>query len=249
MRYFRLFRNLSNWYLYLAVKFSLTDRDPLLFRARNRIFIEVPRRLLHEFKEIFMEQCYTRGLGMPIPDSPTVIDIGANAGFFSLFAASRFHDPRILSFETIESNFGQLRRNRDLNRNCNMSCHNQAVFGHHGEILLTYSRDDGFTTSATVLGKFSKDDITVQVPCITLDEIFKDNGLKNCDLLKMDCEGSEYSILYNCPREHLSWIGQMAIEVHQGSRPEQNIEVLTEYLRGAGFQVRRHDHMVWAWHE
>ncbi len=249
MRYFRLFRNLSNWYLYLAVKLSLTDRDPLLFRARHRILIEVPRRLLHEFKEIFMENCYTRGLGMPVPDSPTIIDVGANAGFFSLFAASRFRDARILSFEPIESNFRQLGRNRDLNRACNMSCFAQAVFGHSGEILLSYLPEAGFTTSATILGKSSNDDITVQVPCITLDEIFKDNGLKNCDLLKMDCEGSEYSILYNYPREHLSRISQMAIEVHQGSGPEQNVEVLTEYLSGAGFQVRKHDHMVWAWHE
>jgi len=158
MRYLRLFRNLSNWYLYLAVKFSFTDSEPLLFRARNRILIEVPRRLLHEFKEIFMEECYTRGLGIPVPDCPTIIDIGANAGFFSLFAASRFCDARILSFEPIASNFRQLGRNRDLNRACNMSCFNQAVFGHNGEISLTYSQEDGFTTSATILGKSRDDD-------------------------------------------------------------------------------------------
>ena len=57
-----------------------------------------------------------RGLGLDIPDSPTIIDIGANAGFFSLFAASRFPGARIFSYEPIEGNFRQLQRNRDLNR-------------------------------------------------------------------------------------------------------------------------------------
>ena len=116
MRYLHLFRNISNWSLYLAVKFSLTSVDPPLFRTRNNILIEAPRRLLHEFKEIFMEECYMRGLGLDIPDSPTIIDIGANAGFFSLFAASRFPGARIFSYEPIEGNFRQLQRNRDLNR-------------------------------------------------------------------------------------------------------------------------------------
>jgi hypothetical protein len=29
-----------------------------------------------------MEECYVKGLGLNIPDSPVIIDIGANAGFF-----------------------------------------------------------------------------------------------------------------------------------------------------------------------
>lgn len=82
MRYIRFFRNLFNWWLHFAVKFGLTSKDPLIFRTWNNIIIEVPRRLLHEFKEIFMEDSYMRGMGLRLPDSPTVIDIGANAGFF-----------------------------------------------------------------------------------------------------------------------------------------------------------------------
>lgn len=52
IRYFHLFRNISKWWLHFAVKLSLTDADPLLFKTRNNVLIQVPRRLLHEFKEI-----------------------------------------------------------------------------------------------------------------------------------------------------------------------------------------------------
>ncbi|MBE9547030.1 MAG: hypothetical protein IMF10_06010 [Proteobacteria bacterium] len=57
-RYFNLLRNLSNWWLYLAVKFGLSGVDPILFRTRKHVLVEVPRRLLQTFKEIFMDECY-----------------------------------------------------------------------------------------------------------------------------------------------------------------------------------------------
>ncbi|UCG99858.1 MAG: FkbM family methyltransferase [Deltaproteobacteria bacterium] len=185
-----------------------------------------------------------RGLGLDIRDSPTIIDIGANAGFFSLFAASRFPGARIFSYEPIESNFRQLQRNRDLNRSYSISCFPKAVFGHNGKISISLSSKDAFTTSATILGKLHKEDITIQVFCITLPEIFEENNLAQRDMLKMDCEDAEYSILYNCPADYLERIAQMAIEVHQGSGSEQNIEALEDYLSESGFQIRKHAHML-----
>ncbi len=247
MRYLHLFRNISNWPLHFAVKFSLSNVDPLLFKTRNNLLVEVPRRLLHEFKEIFMEECYMRGLGSNVPDNPTIIDIGANAGFFSLFVASRFPGARIFSYEPIDSNFRQLQRNRGLNENCQIMSFPKAVAGHSGEISLSFDPSDSFTTTATIFGECTNIDKTIQVPCVTLSEIFEEHHLKRCDLLKMDCEGSEYSVLYNCPPDYLERIAQVAIEVHQGSGSEQNIEALGDYLSGSGFQIRKHDHMLWGW--
>jgi hypothetical protein len=57
MRYFNLIKNLKNWWIYFfAVKFGIMERDPLLFFNRKGILIQVPRRLIHTFKEIFMEE-------------------------------------------------------------------------------------------------------------------------------------------------------------------------------------------------
>lgn len=57
-RYLNLIKNISNWPLHFKVKFGISDDDPLLFIARNNIKFEVPKRLHHEFKEIFMENAY-----------------------------------------------------------------------------------------------------------------------------------------------------------------------------------------------
>ena len=82
---------------------------------------------------------------------------------------------------------------------------------------------------------------------MSLPETFNEHHLERCDLLKMDCEGSEYSIIYNCPSDYLKRIAQMAIEVHKGSGPGQNIQTLGDYLVGSGFQIHKHTHMLWAW--
>ncbi len=248
MRYIRLFKELSNWLLYIKVKLGLTKADPLIFETRNRIVIEVPRRLLHEFKEIFMEGSYTRGLALTVPDRPTIIDIGANAGFFTFFAASRFPGAKIFSYEPVESNYRQLERNQALNSNVQVLCFQKAVYGYSGEIALSFDPRDSFTTTASVFGYSDSQLKTVQVPCVTLPEIFDKHQLKRCNLLKMDCEGSEFEILYNCPVSYLHRIDQMAMETHGRKEASHNITSLEGYLNSIGFKTRRHEeHMLWAW--
>lgn len=248
MRYIRLFRNVSNWWLHFAVKLGLTESDPLKFRARNNIIVEVPRRIQHEFKEIFMEGSYTCGLGLAIPDRPTIIDIGANAGFFTFFAASRFPGAAIFSYEPIENNFRQLKRNQALNRNARVLCFQKAVYGYSGKVEMRFDSRDSFTTSASVFGSSDSQLETVQVPCVSLQEIFDEHQLGRCNLLKMDCEGSEFEILYNCPVIYLHRVDQMAIEVHGSQEENQNIASLASYLNSIGFKTHQYEgHMLWAW--
>lgn len=247
IRYFNLLKNIENWWVHFAIKFGLTGSDPVVFNARNGIVIEVPRRLIHEFKEIFMEECYTKGLHAPVREKAVIIDMGANAGFFSLFAASRFRNPRIFSYEPIESNFHQLGRNRSLNKNINILCFQKAVYGRSGWITLHFNPNDSFSTSATVFDASEISEDTVKVPCVTLQEILDENDIRQCDLLKIDCEGAEYEILYRCPEPYLCRISQMVIEVHQGMDANQNIRSLEDYLKTKNFNTHCYGrHMLWA---
>ncbi|MDO9530359.1 MAG: FkbM family methyltransferase [Syntrophales bacterium] len=245
MRYIRLFRNITNWWLHLWVKFGLTKDDPLIFKAPNNITIEVPRRLLPEFKEIFMEECYTKELKLRIPERPTVIDIGANAGFFSAFAASQFPGAKVFSYEPIDVNFRQLLRNKAINEDADILCFPKAVCGGSGEVELSFDSNDSFTTAASIFEKSDIKNETVKVPCVSLQEIFDEHHIEYCDLLKIDCEGAEYEILYKCPIKYLHRVVQMAIEVHKGTEPNQNIEFLENYLKSNDFRTRRYsNHML-----
>ena len=234
MRYFNLVKNIENWWEYLRFKFGLRNSDPLRFKTRGGIIFEVPHGLLHTFKEIFMEECYMHGLRHTIPRQPVIIDIGANAGFFTLFAASRFPDAEILSFEPIPSNFALLERNIGLNRDrCAVSLRQEAVAGHSGHVTMA-----------------SEDARLIKVPCTTLQAIFDEHEIEYCDLLKMDCEGAEYEIILGCPEEYLMRVRQFAIEVHQGPKTEYGAEYLKEYFHTRGFrtyEAKGAFGMLWAW--
>jgi len=232
----------------LAIKFGIYNADPILFRTRKGLLVEVPQRLLQTFKEIFMDECYMDGLELHVPDNSTVIDIGANIGFFTLFAASRFNCSKILAYEPIPSNFKQLARNQGLNADCSIEFFQKAVAGHSGTVEIMFNPDDSFTTSATIFQKPPKNNQVIRVPSITLPDIFREHSIEMCDLLKMDCEGAEYDIIYSCPSDCLSRITQMAMEVHGGAEPRQNIESLEAYLNEQGFTTRRRPvGMLWAW--
>ncbi len=245
MRYWNLLKFLSNWPLHFQVKLNLTRADPLIFRSRHGLTIEAPKRLLHEFKEIFMENVYFSRLKNSWPQKPVIIDIGANAGFFTLFAAELFPEAKIYSFEPVPENFRQLLKNKERNPQADISCFPHAVCGHNGEIFLNFELENNFTTAATILpGKDSGKGLTV--PCVSLAKIFQEHGLESCDLLKLDCEGAEFDILYGCP-EMMSKVLRIAMEVHEGKEEGQNMHSLSSWLRSQGFSLTHEKQMLWAW--
>ena len=246
MRYLILMKNIKNWHLYLSYKFGLIKTDPLLFKTRRDILVEVPRRLIHTFKEIFMEECYMHGLALKVPAFPVFIDIGANAGYFPLYAASRFANAKIFAYEPIPSNFEQLRRNINLNKKCNIFAFQKAVAGYSGEAVMGYDGTDTFSTAAHIMSESSKDNenTAIKVPCVTIKDIFDENNLETCDFLKMDCEGAENEIIFNCPLGYLSRIRQFAIEIHGDARS------FKEYFHKNGFityETKKARGMLYAW--
>ena len=52
------------------------------------------------------------------------------------------------------------------------------------------------------------------VPAVTLEEILERYGVRRIDILKLDCEGSEISILRGCSDETLARIGRIIGEYH-----------------------------------
>lgn len=71
-------------------------------------------------------------------------------------------------------------------------------------------------------------------------------------MLKLDCEGSEYSILYKSPPELLKKIPFIIVETHDLDDLQNNIKGAKEYLGKLGFTckilpVTDKINMVWAW--
>lgn len=244
MRYANLIRSIANWPAYFLFKYNLTSAPVARFALRSGDTILVPREVLHEFKEVFFDEAYVVGMPLEVPPGSTLIDIGANVGAFSVFALSRFPGARVVAFEPDPVNFRHLENNAAL-AGGRLVAVPAAVAGTAGE--LTFRREAGDAVSTSGSLKRSQG-IEFKVACTTLDDAFSQFGIESCALLKMDCEGAEYDIIYGVPDEVLARIRQMVIEVHDKTTPGENRTALAAHLKARGFAVKEGLHsLLWAW--
>jgi Methyltransferase FkbM domain len=75
------------------------------------------------------------------------------------------------------------------------------------------------------------------VPSISLTRIFKENNLTQVDFVKMDCEGSEFDILYHTHPSILKKIKHMILEVHDLDADKNNTEYMNSFLQSHGFKT------------
>ena len=243
-RQYNLFRTFSNWWVYYAEKMGLAGY-PLAFVTRAGVRVRVPKGLYPEFKSIFLREHYLEGLGLPLGQRPVVVDIGANVGFFSLFAASRWGG-RVFAYEPVGSNYDEMVKNVEANPGIAVRCVRAAVSGAPGSVEVACGAE-AFPTTAKVCAAGAAEK-TERVRALTLLQIMEEEGLAGVDLLKMDCEGSEFSILYGSTAETLRRIGQMAIEVHPDPGDgEKNAAALSAFLASAGFSVSTNARGTYLW--
>ncbi len=161
-----------------------------------------------------------------------VIDVGAHIGTFSLLTATTLPQARIFAFEPAGSTFTVLRENIYLHGlGDRVSAFNLAVGPTSGARLSVLFDDyNAGRTRVSVSGG------TTEVLSISLDDIFIKNDISECDLLKIDCEGSEWDILSHASKDTLSKIRRICLEIHPGV----DVKQLTSLLNEAGFNIQTH---------
>jgi len=242
-RYFSLFRNVSNPLEYILRKGERKRRDLVFFTRQHNIKFPVSEPLYQVFKEIFMEDVYDIDvLVSNLPSNPVIIDIGANAGFFDVILLSKIEKARILAYEPLQSNAQYFQNIMDINPvlNQSISLFPMGVTGtEKAELSLFMQASSGNQVVASVFDGFNKDNTTASIfPCISLTKIIESNNLHRVDLLKMDCEGSEYDIFYNTSADVIRKIQRMVIEVHDVDNEKNNFKNLNAYLESLGYSIR-----------
>jgi FkbM family methyltransferase len=246
LRYVNLIRHIANWPDLLAVKLGRRPAWPLIFRTRCGIEVEVPRELMHDFKQIFMDVCYEVG---DLPRPATVIDIGANTGFFSLFAAHRHPGARIIACEPIAGNLTHLRRQIDRNPSAQIECLPIAIAGKTGQIAIGIEGDGVITTTASIAIEQAFHGKRVEVEALSLDDLFQRQCIKQCDLMKLDCEGAEYEILFSASPDVFARIERIAMEIHEipGSTDDRTAAGMVRFLLDRGHHVTQDNNIIRSW--
>jgi FkbM family methyltransferase len=188
------------------------------------------------FFENLIRRDYLSG-GIKLNRGDTVIDIGANIGSFTVLAASIVGpEGRVLCFEPISGIADRLKANVALNGLTNVLCFTEAVEAATGTIDIHITKKSSLSTTR-IARRENDAAIKLPIPTVTLAQAIERSGLERINLLKIDCEGSEYGIFETMTRETARLIDQIAIEVHdvQGKMRKE----LAERIAGLGFTVHQ----------
>lgn len=138
----------------------------------------------------------------------TVVDVGANIGAFSVWAASRMGaSGRLLAIEPNPVSFRELRRSVE-ELAVDATAFAVACGDVEGEVTLHFQ--PGYTVSSS-LTSFAAATESATVPMRRLDALLRETGITHVDLLKIDVEGAEELVLRGAG-EALSRIDRVVLE-------------------------------------
>jgi FkbM family methyltransferase len=190
-------------------------------------------------KEIFEENVYE------VHDTHfnrggVVVDIGANIGAFSIFAAQ--YADKVYAIEPEPHNLKALKNNISINdMNHRITIVEYGISDFEGTAVIS---DEG--GSATI-----KDDgiYGAKIKIITLDNLFSLHEIDSVDVLKVDVEGSELEIILGASQENLNKCKYITMEydIRSGKDLGKKTQKLSEthHVRTMGSWER--GGMIWAW--
>jgi FkbM family methyltransferase len=223
---------LKNWYVIPSLYFnnSNTEFATLITRTGVKIKIRTNSTDLMAFTHVWVIGEYSKK-GFEINDNDSIIDVGAHIGLFSLFVSQFCKKGKIFSFEPIKENFELLKENIKINEIKNISIFNEAVSDISSKITLYQNEDEAGHS------KFIKTSNSVQVNAISIKEFFDNENIENCNLLKLDCEGSEYEIIESLPENYLKKVDKIIIEYHLADTKPELLEELKSKLINLSYNI------------
>jgi FkbM family methyltransferase len=201
------------------------------FRTSTGAVVALPGAYTAGAREMYCRDVYLR-TGLVMPSAGWVLDLGANCGLFSVWAA--LSGARSVAVEA-QHGFAQ-----EIHR---LAVHNAVDERIHIEIAIA----SGVKTSGSQVGQLADSQVWFRTshggPTHPVDrsvpELIAAYGIDRVGLLKMDVEGGEFAIL--AADEDLTWlrqVDQLAIELH-GSHGD--VPAMIGRLRDAGLAVDLRD--------
>lgn len=196
-------------------------RDLHLDGYRFRLNMRTAPAAIDTLIDLWIDNAHMRLPGFDGQANRTVIDIGANEGFYSLRIKRQNPSARVLAVEPVQATYARLTDNIALN-----SCHKvyplrAAACNADGPLSLqrhtTVPTVSSLDVSALEQGWIKPESLREEaVPGCRLDSIMRDYrryGFDKIDVLKIDVEGAELAVLQGA-RETLAKTARIVLEWH-----------------------------------
>jgi FkbM family methyltransferase len=174
------------------------------------------------FEELFLSQVYAVD---GLPDRPYIVDCGGNIGLSVIWFKQRYPQSRITVFEADPALAEIIAENVHHLGLTSVEVVKAAVGGTAGPTK--FARDRSLTGHVT-------SEAGLPIDCVRLS----DRLGEPVDLLKVDIEGSEFSLLDDlCASGKIKLVRHLICEVHGSTKLQEQIRDLWAALCAAGFAV------------
>ena len=219
------------------------------------------RDIEYIYNEIFLGRAYDHPQ-IALPERPTIIDVGANVGLFTIWAARNYAPRTILSYEASPTTHECLLQNvaRHVSSETTAAtCFNLAVSFEAGRELVLHQPpwNSGFSTILDGSKLPWVDELrdkgelhTHKVPSTTVSREMAVRGLASVDLLKIDVEGYFMEVLEGIAPADFAKIRNIVMEAEYTEALGHTADSLCALLRDHGYGVEAKDAaqiMIYAW--
>ena len=234
---------IKNWPIYFLDLFNLTQKKKITYELRDGTKFCVRAKTTDRgiVTSVALLDEY-RVKDTDLPKDSTVIDIGGQTGIFTVFVSKKVS--KVYSYEPTAENYSMLKKNILINKlQNNIFAFKKAVSSREKTFKIYMSSNNTGGHSAFRTGEADRYET---VKATTLKNIFEENSIKRCDLMKIDAEGSEYDILYPLPKKYFSRILKIYMEYHDLDNKKKNHKFLVRFLKRVGYNVEYHDGLLYA---
>lgn len=174
---------------------------------------------------------------------PVLLDVGANAGLYSIFAAAARTRARCVAVEADPAAAARLRRNLEVNadailRNASsVDVVEAALSGRSGRARFWRSSDDAQGSLCDAAGR-SEESVTVRT--WRGDELLAELGVEHVDFCKIDVEGGELLVLKGLEgtlRGKRIDLLQVELNKTRSGRAGHSCAAIVEFLRDRGYEM------------
>lgn len=170
-----------------------------------------------------------------------IIDIGANIGEVSMnFAKIVGPNGKVISFEPNLSNYRRYERNLKANTFSNITLVKKGLGHVPGNYKMAINENEpGNAGSTRVVGKANNNDAFDVAEIIRLDDFLNKNPVERIDLIKIDTEGFETSVIKSGMNSLRTFKPTLFLELHDVKLREQgsSAEELVSLLRSLDYEL------------
>jgi FkbM family methyltransferase len=171
---------------------------------------EMLQRQFYFFGTYFLEEDILRCWEAAAKGVKVILDVGANAGIYSLAALAAQPDATVHAFEPTPEIAARLRATAKLNGLDHLHVHEVAVLNKNGQATLKRFRGElGTNEGMNFITRDLGDSGSECVQTVCVDQFCQDHSINHIDLMKLDIQGHEHSALEGA--EHLIKAGRVGM--------------------------------------